>query len=1032
MEKRVSEGFLGRALEDGILAKLDQCEDGKAGGMRQLGRLGFSSPPSWIVPAKLFDDMLAPVGIEASPTLYTLDTTPGMLDCARSCLANDPLPEHLLETIEDVWAGWKAEGFPCCRLIVRSSATVEDGSRHSYAGVFASVVVDQPGDLPEAIRAVWASVLAPRAMAYYRLSGLDRLPSMALLIQPFLEADRSGVMFTRFTSPDGGEARLIEHVAGDCEQLVSGAVTPERLWLPLEGGGDVPMAGEDGLTERHIQALDAAAVVLEGALGGPQDVEWCVVGDQLFFLQTRPITAMGGPVSAPAEPSDQPVLLRGVAASPGQAAGPVHLVFNITDADQLEPGSVLVTPMTNPDMVPAMRNAAGVVTDVGGMICHAAIVSRELGIPCVVGTEHASRDLAAGLLVSVDGSRGRVLAGGHPLGEIGQPESSLSWPGLWQDWRERAPAGAVPLLAGADGLDFLPADLTECLLDPAIDLELDDTLLPRDDAAGRLNPPDAELGVYLARVAALAARWGVQVGLLSVPRLVDQEALPRALAGFPELFFLVPAGTVEGGVEIFQGPTGMRYALANLPDLGVCGTAGRQGRLVLPLAAVSLAGRSPDASVRDDGDRQSGVFGRMPGMRLAPMPAQARRAPTHALLPALAAVHQAAPAPAAQEYEWLDLRPEVVISPMLKSLVAPGMELIPSALGFSGQPPLYVKWIQCRMHFRKDSFFPVWMRLREATWERPFLADMLARTRESYRQLALQAARFPRDAAAWQNAPAAQLADLFVDWWRAFADFFSLSFFIQAQGDDCVYPWVAERLKGLAATLPGLPGLADLTAPATPVLTADYLADLGRLRGVLEASGARDVQAGLVLLESDPAGEVAGIFRAFRERWGWMRERDPFFPPYDTAGLILEKALKTQPAPPPDYPGNARRARLALAALTNLAASQADRERMIYAVGYGHSLVMERENHHVVWLRESYPFRALCLEWERRLAQVCAWQQGDIFFLEAPEALALVAALPSAPAPQVLARLRNRRAAYERETRLRTDGEAPLPEDDYI
>src|SRR5207247_4853279 len=99
-------------------------------------------------------------------------------------------------------------------------------------------------------------------------------------------------------------------------------------------------------------------------------------------------------------------ILTGVPASAGVGSGPVHLVFNIEQALQLRSGSVLVTPMTNPDMVVAMRNSAAIVTDVGGIICHAGIVSRELGLPCVVGTETATTTLAEGELVTVDGSIG--------------------------------------------------------------------------------------------------------------------------------------------------------------------------------------------------------------------------------------------------------------------------------------------------------------------------------------------------------------------------------------------------------------------------------------------------------------------------------------------------------------------------------------------------------------------------------------------------------------------------------------------------
>jgi hypothetical protein len=278
-----------------------------------------------------------------------------------------------------------------------------------------------------------------------------------------------------------------------------------------------------------------------------------------------------------------------------------------------------------------------------------------------------------------------------------------------------------------------------------------------------------------------------------------------------------------------------------------------------------------------------------------------------------------------------------------------------------------------------------------------------------------------------------------VKWWRAFAEFFSLSFFIQAQGDDCVYPWLQswiESLEGRTFTggLAVLPSLADLTVPTTPVLTADYMADLGRLRVAVERVGCSSVEAALAALAAEPgSSELAKVFAEVRGRWFWMRERDPYFPPYDTPEQILGKALRAQLAPRPNYAANARRGRLAVAVLANYAADAAGLDQLIYAVGYGHSLVMERENHHVVWLRHSYPFRTLCLEWERRLAEVVPWSPGDIFFLEAPEALAFVKALPTPPDAYIRALVRNRRAAYERETHLAGDGRQMVAaEDDYI
>ena len=119
----------------------------------------------------------------------------------------------------------------CDGVIVRSSATIEDGSAHSFAGIFESVPISTPEEFEPTVRQIWASVFSPRALIYFREIGVQEVPAMAVVVQRFLRAARSGVMFTRFAGPDGRQCILVEHVEGDCEKLVKGEVTPDRLWL---------------------------------------------------------------------------------------------------------------------------------------------------------------------------------------------------------------------------------------------------------------------------------------------------------------------------------------------------------------------------------------------------------------------------------------------------------------------------------------------------------------------------------------------------------------------------------------------------------------------------------------------------------------------------------------------------------------------------------------------------------------------------------------------------------------------------------
>jgi len=167
------------------------------------------------------------------------------------------------------------------------------------------------------------------------------------------------------------------------------------------------------LSDTEVEALAAFAEISEEHYNVPQDIEWAIVGSTIYILQSRPITTIGMSTKAKGTggQSTGAVLLEGNGASPGVASGPVIIVHDIKDLGKVKEGDILVTKMTNPDMVPAMRKVAGIVTDEGGMTCHAAIVSRELGTPAVVGTKKATKTLKDGDIITLDGEKGIVYEG---------------------------------------------------------------------------------------------------------------------------------------------------------------------------------------------------------------------------------------------------------------------------------------------------------------------------------------------------------------------------------------------------------------------------------------------------------------------------------------------------------------------------------------------------------------------------------------------------------------------------------------------
>lgn len=334
---------------------------GKAVGLAALLRAGATVPDTWVVP----------VGAE-----------PAAADLAR------------LAAVAPRWA-------------VRSSATVEDGAALSYAGMFRSELDVPADDVATAIAAVRDSARSGRVAAYRErtASGPVLDVGMAVLLQPFRTPVRSGLWLGR----GPGRGRL-EWVRGSGDALVSGAVTPAwEEWTP-EGpaGGSEP----EPLTSGGLP-VGAACVAVQNALGVPADLEFALLDSGLVWLQFRPMTTELGESPGPAAETDETdetdgTVVHGIAASAGAATARALRLRDIDDP-RWEPGAVLLAEQTDPDWVPLMAEAAALVTAEGGMLCHAAIVARELGVPCVTGVGAAALErLAAGGPVAVDGSAGTV------------------------------------------------------------------------------------------------------------------------------------------------------------------------------------------------------------------------------------------------------------------------------------------------------------------------------------------------------------------------------------------------------------------------------------------------------------------------------------------------------------------------------------------------------------------------------------------------------------------------------------------------
>lgn len=420
---------------------------GKGANLGELARAGLPVPPGFVIGAAAYLEAMKSGGVrdQMRNIVRTLDASdPDMLR-ERShelrelvCKAGvfDELREELVKAYRELG--------PDVRVAVRSSATMEDTAGTSFAGMHQTFTnISGVESLLERIVDCWCSLFGERVVAYRAAQGIDAEPEIAVVVQQMVDSEQSGVMFSADPATGDESTIVIEAAFGLGEVVVSGQVEPdmyvvakEPLHLVLFRVGHKQIAirrDEEGiehtenlsesessrrvLSDEQALALAELALRIEKHYEAPQDMEWAITNNEIFIVQSRPITTHAA--SFLSEP-----IVTGHAAAPGVVAGIVRVLRRVEDGAQLTKGEILVAPMTSPDWVPTMRRAGALVTDGGGVTCHAAIVSRELRVPCVVGARTATEVLRNGELVTVDGTTGRVYEGDR-VGELAksQPEA---------------------------------------------------------------------------------------------------------------------------------------------------------------------------------------------------------------------------------------------------------------------------------------------------------------------------------------------------------------------------------------------------------------------------------------------------------------------------------------------------------------------------------------------------------------------------------------------------------------------------------
>ena len=431
---------------------------GKGANLGELVNANFPVPSGFIVTSKAYFDFIESTGIkkkivEKIDSLNVDDTAELRKVSAevRRLIRRTPMNEELKREIITAYSklsehrlAWLTSSEQAY-VAVRSSATAEDLPEASFAGQQETYLnVHGKEELIRAVKNCWASLFTARAVFYRRKKGFPtEKVGIAVIVQKMVNSEKSGVMFT--ADPTGDTSKIIiEACFGLGEAIVSGSITPDTYivdkktmriiekkvryqeWMLKRDAGKtkkftltMAKGSKQKISDDKILELAKLGKQIEDHYKAPQDIEWAIENNTIKILQSRAITTLslkdkvvkGAQRRAEVEKLKKEVIVDGLAASPGIVTGKVVVVPTIKDIAKVKEGTILVTKMTNPDWVPIMKKCAAIVTDEGGTTCHAAIVSRELGIPCIVGTENATKILKDGMLVTVDGYNGYVYKG---------------------------------------------------------------------------------------------------------------------------------------------------------------------------------------------------------------------------------------------------------------------------------------------------------------------------------------------------------------------------------------------------------------------------------------------------------------------------------------------------------------------------------------------------------------------------------------------------------------------------------------------
>ncbi len=427
----------------------------KAIGLGEMLKAGMPVPGGFVVTKEAFMKfmMAGGLGERIKALLDNLDVSDNkavesVSRQIRDMIMNSEMPDYIAGEVKNLYEELSV-GKEIKELGGAALDFVKAGRTQTFVAVRSSFINgDVPGfgwmlesrlgvqgieELLNAIKKCWSSLFTPWIICDIKNKGID-MTSMGVVVQKMVDAEKSGVIFTADPITSNTERMVIEATWGYGDSLGFGLVIPDnyvvdknsgsvldkkigkKTWLRKRNemsGGVIKDAVEKGnvdadvLDQTEIRKLWELARMIEGHYGNlPHNIEWCKEKNRMFLLQISPVQAVKRPEEE--ERIEGKVLLKGRAVFPGVAKGRVRIVSGLEELNKIEQEDILVTKMTGPDMLFGIKKAAGIITDDGGLTCHAAAVARELNIPCIVGTETATSGLREDQDIIIDANKGAV------------------------------------------------------------------------------------------------------------------------------------------------------------------------------------------------------------------------------------------------------------------------------------------------------------------------------------------------------------------------------------------------------------------------------------------------------------------------------------------------------------------------------------------------------------------------------------------------------------------------------------------------